>query len=231
VLVFDNLSTIPAEISDCLCRLSTGGGFAVCSLYTDDEETLFDGQRPIALTSINDVANRSDLADRLVIVLLETIPDDKRRSECANWSQRSAAPLPPSASRRDRNHHDLARARSSHSSLRGRTELLSIFGAKWLAHLEAGDVRCLICGERCGLDAKRPPILCGFTELEPQGLCFVSMCLPCSWNYDGFTAATQRMVQAIETAALTKGRSFGPIAAALEPHDAHARFSGVKKWG
>ena len=81
VLVFDNLSGIPPEISDCLCRLSTGGGFATRSLYTDDDEVLFDGQRPVALTSITDVADRSDLADRLVIIRLEVIPDEKRRPE------------------------------------------------------------------------------------------------------------------------------------------------------
>ena len=81
VLVFDNLSGISPEISDCLCRLSTGGGFAVRQLYTDDDEVLFEGQRPMALTSIADVAHRSDLADRLVIVRLEVIAEEQRRSE------------------------------------------------------------------------------------------------------------------------------------------------------
>ena len=81
VLVFDNLSGMPVEISDALCRLSSGGGFATRALYTDGEEILFDGHRPIALTSITDVASRSDLADRLVIVRLEVIPDEQRRPE------------------------------------------------------------------------------------------------------------------------------------------------------
>jgi hypothetical protein len=81
VLVFDNLSSMSAEISDCLCRLSTGGGFSTRALYTDNDEVIFDGYRPIALTSITDVASRSDLADRLVIVRLEVIPDEERRPE------------------------------------------------------------------------------------------------------------------------------------------------------
>lgn len=81
VLLFDNLSSISAEISDSLCRLSTGGGFATRALYTDDAEFIFDGQRPIILTSITDAASRSDLADRLVIVRLEAIPEAKRRTE------------------------------------------------------------------------------------------------------------------------------------------------------
>jgi hypothetical protein len=81
VLVFDNISSISAEISDSLCRLSTGGGFSTRALFTNTDEVIFDGQRPIALTSIADVASRSDLADRLVIVRLEMIPDEDRRPE------------------------------------------------------------------------------------------------------------------------------------------------------
>jgi hypothetical protein len=81
VLVFDNLSAISTDISDALCRLSTGGGFATRALYTDHTEVIFDGQRPIALTSITDVASRSDLADRLLLVRLEVIPDTERRTE------------------------------------------------------------------------------------------------------------------------------------------------------
>jgi hypothetical protein len=35
---FDNLSAIPAWLSDSLCRLASGGSFAVRQLYTDDDE-------------------------------------------------------------------------------------------------------------------------------------------------------------------------------------------------
>ena len=41
VLAFDNVSGLPAWISDTLCRLATGGGFAVRQLYTDQDEVLF----------------------------------------------------------------------------------------------------------------------------------------------------------------------------------------------
>jgi len=81
VLAFDNLSAISNDNSDALCRLSTGGGFATRALFTDDTEVFFNGQRPIALTSISDVASRSDLADRLLPVRLEVIPDTERRTE------------------------------------------------------------------------------------------------------------------------------------------------------
>ena len=46
VLAFDNVSGLPSWISDTLCRLATGGGFAVRQLYTDQDEVLFDAARP-----------------------------------------------------------------------------------------------------------------------------------------------------------------------------------------
>ena len=41
LLAFDNLSSLPAWLSDALCRLASGGSFAVRQLYTDDDEVLF----------------------------------------------------------------------------------------------------------------------------------------------------------------------------------------------
>jgi hypothetical protein len=49
LLAFDNLSALPVWLSDALCRLATGGSFAVRQLYTDDEEMLFEAARPILL--------------------------------------------------------------------------------------------------------------------------------------------------------------------------------------
>jgi hypothetical protein len=80
-IAFDNLSYIPPWLSDALCRISTGGGFATRELYTDQDEIIFDAQRPALLTSIEEVATRSDLLDRCLIVRLPTIPEERRRSE------------------------------------------------------------------------------------------------------------------------------------------------------
>jgi hypothetical protein len=49
VLAFDNVSGLPAWISDTLCRIATGGGFAVRQLYSDQDEVLFDAARPVIL--------------------------------------------------------------------------------------------------------------------------------------------------------------------------------------
>ncbi len=80
-LAYDNLSFVPAWLSDALCRLSTGGGFATRELYTDQDEIIFDAMRPVLLTSIEEVATRSDLLDRCLIVWLPAIPEEGRRRE------------------------------------------------------------------------------------------------------------------------------------------------------
>jgi hypothetical protein len=80
-LAFDNVSGLPNWISDTLCRLATGGGFAVRQLYTDQDEVIFDSCRPIILNGIEDCINRPDLADRAVFLSLEAIPESERKSE------------------------------------------------------------------------------------------------------------------------------------------------------
>ena len=81
ILAFDNASDIKPWLSDSLCSLSTGGGFATRALHTDQDEFLFNGARPILMNGIGDLAQRSDLADRALVVDLPAIPADKRRTE------------------------------------------------------------------------------------------------------------------------------------------------------
>ncbi|MGE3066943.1 MAG: hypothetical protein AB7K67_15260 [Hyphomicrobiaceae bacterium] len=86
VLAFDNVSGLPAWISDTLCRLATGGGFAVRQLYSDQDEVLFDAARPVILNGIEDIVTRPDLADRAVFLTLEPIPEQRRRPEQELWA-------------------------------------------------------------------------------------------------------------------------------------------------
>jgi hypothetical protein len=81
LLAFDNVSNMPAWLSDALCRIATGGGFAVRQLYKDQDEVLFDATRPIILTGIQDFVTRPDLVDRSIFVTLEPIPEECRREE------------------------------------------------------------------------------------------------------------------------------------------------------
>ena len=86
ILAFDNVSGLPSWISDTLCRLATGGGFAVRQLYTDQDEVLFDAVRPVILNGIEDIVTRPDLADRAVFLTLAAIPEERRRSEAELWA-------------------------------------------------------------------------------------------------------------------------------------------------
>jgi hypothetical protein len=81
VLAFDNLSRLSPEMSDAFCRLSSGTGLGTRLLYTDDEESVFKGARPIILTGIEDFIDRPDLADRNIASLCELITDANRRLE------------------------------------------------------------------------------------------------------------------------------------------------------
>ena len=85
VVGYDNLSHLPEWLSNALRRLSTGGGMGTRELYSDDDEILFDGQRPIVLNGIEDIASRADLVDRRVVILLKAIPKKRRRTEKAFW--------------------------------------------------------------------------------------------------------------------------------------------------
>lgn len=70
VLAFDNLSGLPPWLSDALCRLATGGSFAVRQLYTNEDEILFQAARPLLVNGIEDVISRPDLADRSIFLTL-----------------------------------------------------------------------------------------------------------------------------------------------------------------
>jgi hypothetical protein len=87
LLAFDNLSGLPAWLSDGLCRLATGGSFAVRQLYTDDEEVLFQASRPLLVNGIEDVTSRADLADRGIFLTLAPIGEQQRRSEAELWRE------------------------------------------------------------------------------------------------------------------------------------------------
>jgi hypothetical protein len=87
IVALDNLSRLPVWLSDALCRLSTGGGFSTRTLYENDEETLFMAMRPIILNGIEELATRSDLLDRSVIIHLPAIPLEKRKPEAEVWPE------------------------------------------------------------------------------------------------------------------------------------------------
>ena len=87
LLAFDNIPSLPAWLSDALCRLATGGSLAVRRLYTDADEMLFQAARPIVLNGIEDAVIRPDLADRAIFLTLPPVGEGHRRSETELWRE------------------------------------------------------------------------------------------------------------------------------------------------
>jgi len=85
IIAYDNLSNLPEWLSNGLCRLSTGGGMGTRQLYSDGEEKIFEGQRPIVLNGIEEISHRPDLMDRAVILILRAISQTKRKTERQFW--------------------------------------------------------------------------------------------------------------------------------------------------
>jgi hypothetical protein len=87
VISLDNLSGLPGWLSDAICRLTTGGGWATRELYSDTDEVIIKAQRPVILNGIEDLAVRGDFVDRSFIVYLPTIPTGRQRPEREFWRE------------------------------------------------------------------------------------------------------------------------------------------------
>lgn len=85
VIAYDNLSGIVPWLSDGLCRLATGGAFAKRALFTNLDEIVLQATRPILVNGIDDIATRTDLADRSLLVALLPIVEGARRDEQCFW--------------------------------------------------------------------------------------------------------------------------------------------------
>jgi hypothetical protein len=86
-LAFDNVSVIPPAISDAMCMAASGSGFGTRRLYTDTSQVLIGGSRPMILNGLLNAIDRSDLADRSVIVQMSPILQEQRFSETEIWTR------------------------------------------------------------------------------------------------------------------------------------------------
>ena len=86
LMAYDNITSLPGWLSNGLCGLSTGTGFTIRSLGTDDEEIIFVAQRPIIINGINDFVEKADLGDRSFFLHLPRISRSSRRTEEAFWA-------------------------------------------------------------------------------------------------------------------------------------------------
>jgi hypothetical protein len=82
VLGFDNISDLSVEQSDALCRLCTGTGYGKRKLHTDAKQFMMRVCRPIVLNGLpHNLAERSDLADRAIVLELPVLDEDTQLGE------------------------------------------------------------------------------------------------------------------------------------------------------
>jgi Phage integrase family len=89
---FDNISRISPENADIICRLATGIGYGKRALRTDAEQWLMKACRPIVLSGIPpDLADRTDLADRSIVLELMALGEDDQKFDDDFWNDFGAA--------------------------------------------------------------------------------------------------------------------------------------------
>jgi len=80
-VALDNVSAVPGWLSDTLCKAVTGDGYVDRVLFSDDDVTVLAFRRVILMTSIDPGALAGDLAERLLVIELNPIPDSERRPD------------------------------------------------------------------------------------------------------------------------------------------------------
>ena len=83
VVPLDNLSYIDEDLSDMLCKISTGSSHVKRKNYTDADEIILKAKNPILITGIGDIATREDFLSRCIILDLPVLKT--RIDETSFW--------------------------------------------------------------------------------------------------------------------------------------------------
>lgn len=87
ILAYDNLSGCRAELSDTLCRFSTGHGYKTRTLFETLGLTVVSLKIPVLLNGIDSTVMRGDLLERSIILKLPRIAPEKRQTEHDIWAK------------------------------------------------------------------------------------------------------------------------------------------------
>ena len=77
---FDNIDSLTPQEADLYCKAVTGQGVMRRRLYTNNELFILTFQRAVILNGLHLPTNRADLLDRMLIVSLDRLGQDSRRT-------------------------------------------------------------------------------------------------------------------------------------------------------
>lgn len=80
-LGYDNLSGISNDLADFFCSVVYGISYSKRSLYTNDDEIVYNLKRDILFNGIEELSKRADFLDRVVQVELASIKPEYRKSK------------------------------------------------------------------------------------------------------------------------------------------------------
>jgi len=84
---FDNKSKISAELSDLICMACTGGTVDERQLYTNKGSAISPIKNCVVINGIEQLIRRSDLMDRTILINLEDIKSEDRKSSLKLWEE------------------------------------------------------------------------------------------------------------------------------------------------
>ena len=79
--IYDNVKHLPPWFSDEACKAITGIGNSKRSLYTNDEDTIYNYKRCIMINDINNSLTEPDALDRSILTGFDRIPPEQRKEE------------------------------------------------------------------------------------------------------------------------------------------------------
>lgn len=87
ITYYDNVSKISEWTSDQLCRAVSGGGTSKRQLYSDDDDIIRSFKRCVGINGINIAATKADILDRSILIRLEEINKNNRRTPQDIWQE------------------------------------------------------------------------------------------------------------------------------------------------
>jgi len=79
--VYDNVKYVPPWFSDEVCKAVTGSGNSKRTLYTNDDDTIYNYKRPLVVSGILNWLTEPDALDRSLLTEFERISEEQRKEE------------------------------------------------------------------------------------------------------------------------------------------------------